>query len=187
MGGGGGGDAGLPSSTANTNALAVVCTIAKPDTAKITLSVDEADILSVHEGQQATITLDAFADRTFEGTVTRVSQTSSSQGGSAKYTVEITFDRDENMLIGMSASAEIFVANAENVLTIPMLALQQYGEQTFVYTAVDEDGNLTGETEITTGVSDGTLVEIVDGLEEGDTVYYYRIGGDEYDDFYFYG
>ncbi|MBR2738622.1 MAG: HlyD family efflux transporter periplasmic adaptor subunit [Lachnospiraceae bacterium] len=184
---GGGGDAGLPSSTANTNALAVVCTIAKPDTAKITLSVDEADILSVHEGQQATITLDAFADRTFEGTVTRVSQTSSSQGGSAKYTVEITFDRDEDMLIGMSASAEIFVANAENVLTIPMLALQQYGEQTFVYTAVDEDGNLTGETEITTGVSDGTLVEIVDGLEEGDTVYYYRIGGDEYDDFYFYG
>ncbi|MBQ1399890.1 MAG: HlyD family efflux transporter periplasmic adaptor subunit, partial [Lachnospiraceae bacterium] len=184
---GGGGDAGLPSSTANTNALAVVCTIAKPDTAKITLSVDEADILSVHEGQQATITLDAFADRTFEGTVTRVSQTSSSQGGSAKYTVEITFDRDENMLIGMSASAEIFVANAENVLTIPMLALQQYGEQTFVYTAVDEDGNLTGETEITTGVSDGTLVEVVDGLEEGDTVYYYRIGGDEYDDFYFYG
>ncbi|MCR5538479.1 MAG: HlyD family efflux transporter periplasmic adaptor subunit [Lachnospiraceae bacterium] len=184
---GGGGDAGLPSSTTNTNALAVVCTIAKPDTAKITLSVDEADILSVHEGQQATITLDAFADRTFEGTVTRVSQTSSSQGGSAKYTVEITFDRDENMLIGMSASAEIFVANAENVLTIPMLALQQYGEQTFVYTAVDEDGNLTGETEITTGVSDGTLVEVVDGLEEGDTVYYYRIGGDEYEDMVFYG
>ena len=90
-------------------------------------------------------------------------------------------------MLGMSASAEIFVANAENVLTIPMLALQQYGEQTFVYTAVDEDGNLTGETEITTGVSDGTLVEVVDGLEEGDTVYYYRIGGDEYEDMVFYG
>ena len=181
--GGGGSDA-LPSTTTNANALAVVCTIAKPDTAKITLSVDEADILSVHEGQAATITLDAFANQTFEGTVTRVSQTATGGGGSAKYTVEITFDRDENMFIGMSASAEIFVADAENVLTIPMLALQQHGDQTFVYTGVDEEGNLIGDTEVTTGVSDGTLVEIVDGLSEGDVVYYYRTGGEE--DWYYY-
>ena len=175
----------LSGSVTNSNSLAVVCTIAKPDTAKITLNVDEADILSVHEGQTATITLDAFADQTFEGTVTRVSQTASSGGGSAKYTVEITFERDENMFVGMSASAEIFVANAEDVITIPMLALQQAGDQTFVYTEVDEDGNLGGETQITTGVSDGTNVEVTEGLSEGDTVYYYRIGGDE--DWFYWG
>ena len=40
----------------------------------------------------------------------------------------------------------------------------------------DADGNLSGETEISTGLSDGSTVEITDGLEEGAAVYYQRTG-----------
>ena len=77
---------------------------------------------------------------------------------------------------GMNASATITVDKRENVVTIPMNALQEQGDRVFVYTAQDEDGNLTGEQEVTTGLSDGSSVEITEGLSEGDTVYYQKTG-----------
>ena len=77
---------------------------------------------------------------------------------------------------GMNASATITIENRENVITIPVNALQEKGDKVFVYTEADDEGNLSGETEVTTGLSDGTTVEITDGLSEGDTVYYNKTG-----------
>lgn len=57
-----------------------------------------------------------------------------------------------------------------------MNALQEQGDRVFVYTSQDEDGNLTGEQEIVTGLSDGSTVEVTEGLSEGDTVYYQKTG-----------
>ena len=80
------------------------------------------------------------------------------------------------MLIGMSASATIVVDEAEDVVTIPVDALQEKGSETYVYTTVDDDGTLSGETEVETGLSDGDTVEITDGLSDGDTIYYQKTG-----------
>lgn len=55
-------------------------------------------------------------------------------------------------------------------------ALQEKGSRVFVYTKQDEDGTLSGEQEVTTGLSDGTTVEITEGLSEGDAVYYNKTG-----------
>ena len=55
-------------------------------------------------------------------------------------------------------------------------ALQEEGSRVFVYTKQDEDGTLSGEQEVTTGLSDGTTVEITEGLSEGDAVYYNKTG-----------
>ena len=76
----------------------------------------------------------------------------------------------------MNASATIVIENRENVVTIPVDALQERGNEVYVYTQQDEEGNLTGEQQVTTGLSDGETVEITEGLKEGDTVYYERIG-----------
>ena len=55
-------------------------------------------------------------------------------------------------------------------------ALQEKGSRVFVYTKQDEDGTLSGEQEVTTGLSDGTTVEITEGLSEGNAVYYNKTG-----------
>lgn len=47
----------------------------------------------------------------------------------------------------------------------------------FVYTEQDDEGNLSGEQQVTTGLSDGENVEITEGLSEGDVVYYQKTGG----------
>lgn len=157
----------------------VAFTLASQDDAKITVNVDELDILSVEKEQSASVTLDALEDETFTGTVTKISSTASAGSGSTKYEVEITVPMDERMRIGMSASAAIQVSSAEDTLILSMTALQQKGDETFVYTAKDADGNLSGEVTVETGLSDGQNVEISGGLEEGTEVYYTRASKEE--------
>lgn len=148
--------------------------IASNDQATVSINVDELDITSVKTGQTAKITLDAIEGEEFEGTITSVSSEASSGSSSAKYPVEITFDKTDDMRIGMTASASISIDEAEDAVLIPVDALQEKGGKTFVYTKKDSDGNLSGEVEVETGLSNGNKVEITSGLESGDTVYYLK-------------
>lgn len=149
-------------------------TVSSNENMCLSVSVDELDINSVETGQTAVVTFDAIENKEFEGEVTKIGNTASVNGGVAKYTVEITIPKDDEMKQGMNASATITTEERKDVLTLPMNALQEQGDRTFVYTEKDSEGNLSGETEIQTGLTDGSTVEITEGLEEGDTVYYMR-------------
>ena len=153
-------------------------TVSPDESMELAISVDELDILSISEGQSADITFDALEDQIFTGTVASISGTASVNGGVAKYTVKIEVPKDENMRIGMNASATIKVEDKQDILLIPSAALQERGDKTFVYTGQSEDGTLQDEAEVETGLSDGSNVEITGGLSEGDTVYYTRTEGE---------
>ena len=163
---------GSTSALTETSTEVTAFTIADVESMALTVSVDELDINSVALGQTAQVTLDALEGETFEGEVTGINNVASASGGVAKYSVEVTLTGDERMKAGMNASATIVVEEKEDVVTIPVSALQEQGSQVFVYTELDEDGNPAGEQEVTTGLSDGENVEITEGLSEGDTVYY---------------
>lgn len=167
-------------STENTSSYSTdvtAFTLASNDSMILSVSVDELDINSVSKDQEAEVTLDALEDSSFTGTVTKVGSSSQSSGnGVAKYTVEITIPKDTQMKEGMNASAVITVEEKKDVVTILVNALQEKGDKTFVYTKKDDEGNLSGEQEVSTGLSDGDKVEITDGLSEGDTVYYQKTG-----------
>lgn len=151
-------------------------TISSDEKMVLAVSVDELDINSVELGQEATVELDAIENEIFTGEVTAIGDTASASGGVAKYTVSLSIPKDDRMKQGMNASATITIDSRENVVTIPVNALQEEGSKVFVYTEQDDEGNLSGEKEVTTGLSDGTTVEITDGLEEGETVYYNKTG-----------
>ena len=153
--------------------------VASEDKVAVSINVDELDIISVKEGQSATITLDALEGEQFEGEITDVSSVASTSSSSVKYPVKIVMEKTENMLLGMSASATICVEEVENALWIPVNALQERGNHNFVYTEKDSDGNLSGEVEVEIGLSNESQVEITSGLEEGDTVYYLKTGSSE--------
>jgi len=144
----------------------------------IALSVDELDILNVKKGQSVTVTLDALDDKSFTGEITKVSKIGTNSGGSTKYTATCQIDKTSKMLVGMSATAVIDVKSAENVLTIPLSAVQEQNGKSYVYTT-NKDGKLGGRKTVKTGVSDDSTVEITDGLSEGDTVYYKDLSGQE--------
>lgn len=163
--------------SSDTSQYATAFTISGDEQMRLSISVDELDINSVEEGQEAQVTFDAIEDEVFEGNVTKVGTTASASGGVAKYTVEITVPKEEQMKAGMNASATIVIEKRENVVTLSIDALQERGKEVFVYTEKDEEGNLTGEQQVSTGLSDGQNVEITEGLSDGDTVYYEKIGG----------
>jgi multidrug efflux pump subunit AcrA (membrane-fusion protein) len=150
-------------------------TISQSENMKLTISIDELDILSIQEGQKVTVTLDALEGEEFEGEITKINYTASNNGGVTKYTAEVTIPKTDSMLSGMNASATIITESVEDVLTIPADALQEHGNSTYVYTEEDSDGNLSGEVEVETGLSDGNTVEIISGLEEDETIYYNRV------------
>ncbi len=148
-------------------------TVTPQDNFTISITVDELDILSVEVGQEVQVTLDAFPGQSFTGEVTDIDLTGTNSGGNSKYTVEVTIDRGEDMLVGMNASVKITLDTSDEVLVIPEDALVEDGSAVYVYTTYDEEtGELGGLTEVTTGVSDGEKVEILSGLSEGSTYYY---------------
>jgi hypothetical protein len=168
------------STTEDSDALATadVFTIASGDTMTVTMTVDELDILSMEEGQDAVVTVDAVEDQTFNGSITSVNGSASSSGGVAQYSVEVTFEKTADMLAGMSASVEVVLEKAEDVLVVPISAVTDKGRNSVVYTG-NSDGTLSDEVEIETGLSDETYVEVVSGLSEGDTIYYQMQGSED--------
>ena len=150
-----------------------IAAITPQETVTVEVNIDELDIVSVSEGQTAEITIDALPGRAYTGTVSRIDPNGKNTGGNTRYKVTITINRDENMLTGMNATAILTVGVTENVITIPTAALSQRGSRTIVYTAYDpQTRTLSGEREVSIGVSDGETVEITEGLSEGETVWY---------------
>ena len=147
---------------------------------KISFPVDEMDILRYTVGMEAEITVDALPGRTFTGTVTEIGSIGTSNGGNSKYTVTVAFDRSGDMLDGMNASVSVHTGSAEGV-TIPAAALYDSGSATYVYTALDRSGTAPdGRREVTVGMSDGEMAQILSGLDEGETVWYvYYADADE--------
>ncbi len=161
------------SSTSYGVSETTLLSITPQDSMTITITVDELDILSLAVGQEAQVTLDALPGQSFDGVVTAIDTSGSNSGGSSKYSVEVTIDRNESMLVGMNASVKITISTTEDVLTIPEAALVEEDSIVYVYTSYDEETDTLGDpVEVTTGLSDGENVEILSGLSEGDEYWY---------------
>ena len=140
---------------------------------KISISVDETDILSLEPDQKVEITVSSLGEETFEGVVSEVNKSADSSFGVTSYSAEILLDKQEKMLAGMNTEAVIRIQGVEDAIIIPVDALHQTSATSFVYTSYDEEkGEYGGMKEVTTGLTGSNYVEITSGLSEGDVVYY---------------
>ena len=152
--------------TSNT-ALAV---IQNTDDLTVSITIDEDDIKSVAVGQQAIIKSDATGDTEIAGTVSQLSLTSGSTGGtqggtgSSGFGAEVTVTgKESGLLIGLSAKVEIILSQVTDVYAVPYDAV-----------GTDENGGSVvyarsgGETEF-------TAIPVETGME---TDYYIEISGE---------
>lgn len=150
-----------------------VAAVTPQTTMTLDITIDELDITSLALGMTAQIRIDALGGEKHTATITEIGNTGENNGGSSKFTVELTIERKENMLVGMTAIATLVLDTTEDVLTLPARALVEKGTQTLVYTGYDaEKGILLDLVEVTVGISDGETVEILSGLSYGQTYYY---------------
>ncbi len=150
----------------------------------VTISIDETDILSLKEGQEAQVTVSSVSDDAFTGSVTSISKVADTSTGVTRYSAEVTLDREEGMLVGMTADVDVRIEGTENALIIPVDALHQNSASYYVYTGYDEEQKrYTGRTDVTIGMQNDDYVEITSGLNEGDTVYYTEADSGGFGDF----
>ena len=139
----------------------------------ITISVDETDILALEVGQEAEVEVSSVSEELFRGTVTEISKVADTSSGVTQYSAEVTLDKAEGMLPGMTASVDVKIEGVENALLIPVDALHQTSTIYYVYTSYDQETNqYGGMVEVTVGMQNDHYVEIASGLKDGDTVYY---------------
>ena len=147
---------------------------------EMSINVDELQISSISVGQQVQITADAVPDKTYVGTVTRVSMKGASNGGTTTYPVTIRIDDTDGLRPGMNANAEIVVAEANNALVVPNAAVVR---GSYVLVTKDSPSAANADTAmeapegfvyvpVKTGVSDDDYTQIVSGIQEGDTIGY---------------
>ncbi|HTA75790.1 MAG TPA: efflux RND transporter periplasmic adaptor subunit [bacterium] len=133
--------------------------------------VDETDLAQVKMNQKATITLDAYPNQHFIGTVKRISYFSVLVNNVTTYEVDVWPDEiPAYMRSGMTANVVFNTTEKDNILTIPSEAIQQVGNQSGVMVPGEKKDDKPVFKPIQTGVTDGKQIEVVSGLKEGDKV-----------------
>lgn len=139
---------------------------------KIEADISELDIGNISEDgtQKAELLFDAYANTVVTGKIVSVDEQEIMKEGDTYYRVNIMIDEQSEVIIrsGMSADVLIIVSAFENVLHVPSVLVNNKNGKTFV-TVLDAKGKRES-VEVFTGVSNGDDIEIVSGLEEGQTV-----------------
>ncbi|MBF7082915.1 efflux RND transporter periplasmic adaptor subunit [Desulfallas sp. Bu1-1] len=134
--------------------------------------VIEYDIGQIKVGQKVYVTVEAIPDKKFTGEVSKINALpSEDSSGLVNYTVEIKIkDPGTELKDGMTCAVSFVIKEVKDCLIVPYNAVKIVdGKQ--VVTVVDETGQSV-EREIKTGFTDGTSVEVLEGLRENETVVY---------------
>lgn len=134
--------------------------------------VREVDLFKVGVNKKATIEVDAYPHLSFNGTVTSIGVLALSDLGRISeekyFEVRIALDSaDERLRPGMTTRVTIHAQQADNVLTVPLHAVFGEHKQNYCYVNC---GSGYEKRPVVTGISNEQLMQITDGVEEGDCV-----------------
>lgn len=148
-----------------TNGSALL-TIASNSQVHVTINLSKSDLAKVKEGQQADVTI---AGKKYEGQVSFINHVATTNANNMpviEAQIAIT-NADEEIYLGVEAKVVIYAEKAEDVLLVPVEAVNADKNGDFVYIV---ENNLVVRKDVITGVSSDTYIEIVSGLNENDQV-----------------
>ncbi|WP_240371549.1 efflux RND transporter periplasmic adaptor subunit [Anoxybacteroides rupiense] len=151
----------------------VVAHLTNYDDLQVTVQIDELDILKIKAGQTASVKINAFPNTTYSGKVTSIANEGTVSNGVSTFDVTVHLDKSTNVKVGMTAEASILVESKDNVLYVPIEAVNTINGQKFVVVtdpSSSENGEATRRQIIKTGINNEDYVEITEGLEEGEIV-----------------
>ena len=131
--------------------------------------VSETDIGKISIGNKVTMTIDAFPNETFTGSVFYIAPAETNTQGVVSYQIKISFDKtDSRLKSGLTANIDIQTKHKDNVLILPQYAILQNDQGTFVEVLLN---NKVKQNPVTLGIQDQKgNVEIISGVIEGEQV-----------------
>lgn len=156
------------SSSLGSGAGVTIVDIADTTHMTVTVNVDETDIAQIAVGQSVDITVDAYPNDLFFGTVKKIAPeaTADQNVTSVPVTVDITIS-DSKLKPGMNATCDFVTAHKDNVLLVPNEAVKE-GNDGMTVTVLDHGKQVVRPVKI--GLEGDDQTEIESGLHEGDTV-----------------
>ena len=144
-------------------------------------NIDETEVGQLVAGMPMKITIGALQDLKFDAALEYVSPKAVESNGANQFEIKAAVSvptgsstsggKAGTLRSGYSANAEIVLAQAQKVLTIPESAIEFSGDSTFVYIIKGTDKQKTYERkQVVTGLSDGVNIEIKKGLGREDKV-----------------
>ncbi len=160
----------IASGVSNVGGGTAVMTLADLSRTYVLVSVDESDIGRIETGQRAQVTVDAHPDAFFPGEVVRVATKGATASNVVTFEVKVEVKGPNRKLLKpeMSANVAITAVEREDVLVVPVNSVQRKRRERTV-TVCRQDGTEEQRT-VQTGASDGEMMEIVEGLSEGESV-----------------
>jgi len=133
---------------------------------EVSIEVEEGRIRQVFKGQDVSLQVSAYPGQEFPAKVTSVAPVADQD--TRTFTVKITpVDQEGLLRSGMYANALLLIDEKKDTLLVPRDAVTMAGDQEFVFVA---DGNTVDKREVTTGLANDGQIEILSGLEPGETV-----------------
>ncbi len=138
----------------------------------VKMKISEMDILKLNEGMKVDITIDALAGTPFIGMVSLISpQAEKDNTGVKMFTIEVSLSKTHpGLRPGMTARVEAVLDSRKNAVKIPLSALFEETNETFVYLA-SGPGKKPQKTAVKAGLRSETDIEILSGLKENDKVF----------------
>jgi HlyD family secretion protein len=136
-------------------------------------NIDETEVGQLVNGMNMKITIGALQDLKFDAALEYISPKAMESNGTNQFEIKAAVKLTEGGKIrsGYSANAEIVLARADKVLTVPESAIEFSGDSTFVYVIKGEGKDKTYDrTYVETGLSDGVNIEIKKGVTTKDKV-----------------
>jgi membrane fusion protein (multidrug efflux system) len=143
-----------------------IAQIANLDRVELAANVPSEHLARVKVGQPAAIRTDAYADRTFTGTVLAIAPAVDAATNAALVRIRIA-NPGRALKVGMFAEARVALAEHANALVVPPAALVRDQQGTAVYVVTGETAQ---RTIVKVGLEKPDAIEILSGLEEGDVV-----------------
>jgi RND family efflux transporter MFP subunit len=136
------------------------------DSVKIVINIQEKDIVQVKKGTRAEIAVDAYANKVFEGTVTRMAD--ALDLSTRSMAVEIDIPNDDHLLKpGMFSTVILITGEHANAVTVPTMAIQRDDSGSFVFVA---GINTANRKRIQLGTEVNSKSEVLSGLDGSESV-----------------
>ncbi len=135
---------------------------------EVALEIPENDLPKLYEGQPAALQVAAYPNRDFPAYIDSIAP--AADATSHTFTVKITVPDETGLLhAGMFADVAILLDEKANVILVPESAVTMIDGQSVVF-VVSENGESVSMRPVKIGISDETRVEIIDGLQNGETI-----------------
>jgi macrolide-specific efflux system membrane fusion protein len=138
------------------------------DRLTVKAQVDETDISKIEKGQTATITLDAYQDKTIKAYVDKIAYDATTINNVTTYIVDVVpMNPPKFIRSGMTASVRFHLVTKQNALVVPSFSIKLINGKSVVTVVTDGKKRIQ---EVQVGITDGKKQEVIRGLNVGDVI-----------------